>query len=289
MPESEAASAEGRRKLEEMRQDLLDKMISEKLVVQAAERAGEDTKDKGRTAGRPNPYLPTDDELDQEADKAYDEIRLRYPGDAAFKDELKRLGRTVEGFKSLIRARVRSSLISQRMIKAKEKEFQSQFSISDDEARSFYSTHAQQFGSGASVRLRHILVAGDEAGAALLAKIKKRLQAGESFAVLASENSRDALTKGKGGMLGWIEKGQLEWPELEKAAFSAKPGQVAGPVRTKRGLHLILVEESKSGEKKEFVQVRNQVVNTLYSQKMHERVDAWVAQLKQKTYVEVTP
>jgi hypothetical protein len=52
------------------------------------------------------------------------------------------------------------------------------------------------------------------------------------------------LQKKRGGDLGWFGKGAMVRP-FEVAAFSAEEGEVAGPVKTEFGWHLIYVYEIK--------------------------------------------
>lgn len=76
--------------------------------------------------------------------------------------------------------------------------------------------------------------------------IKKRLDGGEDFAKVAKEVSEDVITKNNGGDLGGVSKGdqRLErrglGPLIEKA-FTMQVGEVAGPIETQEGYHIITV------------------------------------------------
>ena len=58
---------------------------------------------------------------------------------------------------------------------------------------------------------RHIFLAGDQAGKAesILATIRKRIAAGESFASMAAEFSEDPNSSANGGELPWFSTGQM--------------------------------------------------------------------------------
>lgn len=85
------------------------------------------------------------------------------------------------------------------------------------------------------VNARHIVVRTlDEAEAVL-----DRLNSGEGFATLAAELSIDVTTKDTGGNLGWFARNELFYPNLEEVAFSLEVGQIAGPVATSIGYHII--------------------------------------------------
>ena len=85
------------------------------------------------------------------------------------------------------------------------------------------------------VNASHILVKSKEEADHCLALLK----VGKPFEELAAEKSL-CPSKKKGGSLGWFTKGQMV-PEFEKAAFSGVKGQVAGPVKTQFGYHLIKI------------------------------------------------
>jgi parvulin-like peptidyl-prolyl isomerase len=84
------------------------------------------------------------------------------------------------------------------------------------------------------------------ADAAALAKINKiaaDLKANKkTFEAAAKESSEDPGSKPQGGELGVFTRGSMV-PEFDKAAFSAKPGVIIGPIKSQYGYHLIQVEK----------------------------------------------
>ncbi|MBI2346085.1 MAG: peptidylprolyl isomerase [Deltaproteobacteria bacterium] len=136
--------------------------------------------------------------------------------------------------------------------------------VLDDElekaAQKHYNEHKDEF---EKVEMSHLLIrfkgAGTDAekkgakdGATrsepqalqLANQLKERLDKGEEFAKLAKEYSEDPGSKNAGGLLGkvWKQEPRLErrgyGPLLEKA-FSMKVGEVAGPIKTQEGYHLM--------------------------------------------------
>lgn len=90
------------------------------------------------------------------------------------------------------------------------------------------------------VHARHILVDSEAQANEILA----RLQNGEDFVTLAATFSKDVTTRDQGGDLGWFADGELLEPALSQVAFSLQPMQIAGPVATRLGYHIIQTLES---------------------------------------------
>ena len=66
----------------------------------------------------------------------------------------------------------------------------------------------------------------------------------DAFAAKARACSLDDETRESGGLLGTrMRQGECRLPELDKACFCGPLGRVAGPVRSREGFHLVLVEE----------------------------------------------
>jgi peptidyl-prolyl cis-trans isomerase C len=90
-------------------------------------------------------------------------------------------------------------------------------------------------GNVLQVHARHILVATEAEANSLLVQF----QAGADFAGLAAAHSLDTSTREAGGDLGWFSQDGLMTPELAATAFALQPGQIAGPIVTTLGYHII--------------------------------------------------
>jgi peptidyl-prolyl cis-trans isomerase SurA len=73
----------------------------------------------------------------------------------------------------------------------------------------------------------------------LAERLMQQIRAGADFSALAREFSQSA-SAAVGGDLGWVTKGQLD-PEIDQVLASTPEGQVAGPVQTLSGYHILLV------------------------------------------------
>lgn len=80
-----------------------------------------------------------------------------------------------------------------------------------------------------------------------LLELKKRIQAGESFATLATQYSEDPGSAKGGGELGFMKKRVLV-PEYEAASLKLEPGQISEPIESQFGFHLIQLIERRGEE-----------------------------------------
>ena len=86
-------------------------------------------------------------------------------------------------------------------------------------------------------RARHILVPTEDT----CSQLKQQIADGGDFAGLAKEHSQCPSGK-QGGDLGEFSPGQMV-REFDDVVFSAKIGEVQGPVKTQFGYHLLEVLE----------------------------------------------
>ena len=104
------------------------------------------------------------------------------------------------------------------------------------------------------VHARHILLPDEATAKTALARVK----AGEDFAKVADELSKDPGSKG--GDLGWFTKDRMV-PEFANEAFKLQPGQVSDPVKTQFGWHIIKVEGKRTKTFPPFEQVKDQAAH----------------------------
>src|SRR5579863_3177514 len=152
--------------------------------------------------------------------------------------------------------------------------------VSDTQVQSFYNSHKDQFCTKERVKARHILVSILNKPAAEVPKLKakaedllKQIKAGADFAKMAQENSDDKSNASKGGDLGWVMRGQMV-PEFEKATFALKTNQISDVVTTNYGFHIVQVLEKEDAHLRPLDEVRAEIVTSLKSQTLNERMQA---------------
>ena len=113
--------------------------------------------------------------------------------------------------------------------------------VSEDEILSEWNRSSHE----ETVEAAHILFmvsdgAKDAEVKAKAEEVLKRAKAGEDFTALAKKYSEDTGSAANGGYLGPFQKGRTV-KEFEEVAFSMKPGEIAGLVKTQFGYHIIKV------------------------------------------------
>ena len=122
---------------------------------------------------------------------------------------------------------------------------------------------------GTEFNAAHIIVATE----AEAAEIRKQLDAGADFAEMARTKSTDGAAA-NGGDLGWFGPGMMV-KEFEDAVVAMKPGEIAGPLQTQFGWHLVKLNATRPEAVPTFETVRPELEVELQQQ----AVDARVAEL----------
>jgi peptidyl-prolyl cis-trans isomerase C len=154
--------------------------------------------------------------------------------------------------------------------------------VGDDEIQAYYQENKDKFLLGERVRVRHIMVKTYEEAK----EIKKRLYQGEDFIALATQKSIWPYTKQWGGDLGYIERGTVEDKSFEQAAFALKKrGELSDIVKTKRGYHIIRLEDREKPRQRIFSEVQEEIRNRLRNKKREEILAAHLQALRKEAQI----
>jgi peptidyl-prolyl cis-trans isomerase D len=147
--------------------------------------------------------------------------------------------------------------------------------VDPQEVRQLYEQNAKQFARAEERQASHILVgAPADATAERKAAAKKRAEelvaearrAPERFAELARQHSDDPGSKEQGGDLGFFARGSMPKP-FEDAVFGMAADEIAGPVETDFGYHVIRLAAIKGAGARPFDEVKAQLEQDLRRQK----------------------
>ncbi len=122
-----------------------------------------------------------------------------------------------------------------------------QTEIAAGEVKQFYEQNLKRYAQGEERQASHILIAVDAKASAQEKQaarekaeqlLKKIRQNPASFADLAKKSSQDPGSAEKGGDLGYFPRGAMVQP-FDDAVFQMKSGELAGPVESPFGYHII--------------------------------------------------
>jgi peptidyl-prolyl cis-trans isomerase D len=138
---------------------------------------------------------------------------------------------------------------------------------SDAELKALYEARAAQLGTPEQRRVSHILVKTRDAAEKLLAELRT---SPARFEALAKQHSLDAGSAEKGGDLGPVGRGDVVKPFAD-AVFALKEGEIAGPVETEFGFHVVRVSAVQPGRMRAFDEVKAALAAELAEQKGKKR------------------
>jgi peptidyl-prolyl cis-trans isomerase SurA len=245
---------------------VLEDMIDRKLQMAAAKRSGMDVTDK---------------EL---ADAVADIIKRNNMDMQQFGVALAKEGLTVEQYKAELREQITLSRLFNKYIR-------SNVNVDEAEARAFYQNNPKTYSLPEEIRVRQIFltVPGDatpEQAAVIKEKAQSvyaRVQKGEDFIRLVREVSQGA-TASHDGDLGFMKRGDA-LPEIEEAARTLKPGDSSSPFLCAGGYNVIKLEEVRTPVRP-FEKVKDEIMKTLYEQKVENTYRSWLQSLRGDSHIE---
>ncbi len=145
------------------------------------------------------------------------------------------------------------------------------------EAHKIYDDAAKRVGPDGLIRTAHILIRANQqapqaewdAAKVRIDSIYKALKAGADFEELAKKVSQDPGSARQGGLLPFVQRGQLV-KEYEDAAFALQPGEMSGIVTSPFGYHIILMKERKQFEPFEYH--RNSILRFMEQRNMRDNI-----------------
>ncbi len=157
--------------------------------------------------------------------------------------------------------------------------------IEETELRRFYEENPLMFLRPPRYRLKQILLPSTN----------------ELFRVGAKKKAQSIYDTWKPGMpiedlatqysvpvreLGWVQKGEL-LPPLSHVVKDWKPGRLSAPIETNLGFHLIMVVEVRPSQPQPFEEVERDIQALLFKKRSEQAYREWLADLKQKAFIEV--
>lgn len=257
--------------LDRMRRDIVDDMIVERLLIQEAYK---------------RKLMPDKSKVD---DMIWN-YKKKFPTEAEYQKAISTDGHS--------EADLRRIFSEEAGVRALSKQLVSDVTVSDDEVTKFYNDNKEEFVVPESVHISQIQVSvkpdtsdGDKTKLRKKADdlLKKAKDASpQEFAALAASDSDDIVSAQQGGDMGFITKDDVLDDVFMKAVFSGDAGKVLPKlVTTKFGFHIIRIEEKKPAHTMELDEVKDRIKFVLLQQRMKERMDARVADMRKAATIKM--
>ncbi|OIR15322.1 foldase protein PrsA precursor [mine drainage metagenome] len=210
---------------------------------------------------------------------AMQEIRGRYPNEEEFADDLARNGLDEAGLAVALEREMKVEAILEKVGAQAAK-------ISDMDVELYYQYHPEQFRRPETRLARHILITINEAIAE-----NTRAEAGKRIAAVQARLAREPQrfeeqaqkhsecpTALDGGKLGDLPRGKL-FPELDKALFEMKAGEVSGVLESELGFHVLRCDAITEAGVLGYDQAKPHIRKLMEQKRKRVCQQAWMKQL----------
>jgi peptidyl-prolyl cis-trans isomerase SurA len=267
---SGASNADLQRAVAEITPDVILEAVDELLLVQR---------------GREMNYSLSDEQFTRIVDDIKKSNKIT--DEAQFQAALKQEGMTLDDFRQRVERQMLSDQVQRVDVIGK-------IGVTDEEARAYYETHAQEFRTPAEITLREILVevpatekgvnvAQDDEARAKAEEVRKRLLSGEPFPRLAAEYS-SSPSKANGGLIGPIRSDELA-PQLQKLLDALKVGELTDVIRTTRGYQILKLESRTETKVKTFDEARGEIGDRVVNTKRRAELEKYLDRLREQATI----
>ncbi len=223
---------------------------------------------------------------DTDVDAQIGKIRQQFKTEDEFKQALTQRQLSLDDLKT----EAKTELLVNKTLEA---EILPKVAVQQADLDAYYKANPDQFKAPEEVRASHILIPinssmteAQKTEAKTTAEgLLKRAKAGEDFAALAKQYSKDSSAQ-SGGDLNFFSRGKMV-PAFETAAFALKPGEISNVVETPFGFHIIKVTERKDARTVPLAEVQDRLSEFLKQRKQQELTSTFIQSLHSKYKIEI--
>ncbi|MDL2268596.1 SurA N-terminal domain-containing protein [Desulfosarcina sp. OttesenSCG-928-A07] len=254
--------------LAKLRQDMIDRMVDEKLTDQEVRRQD----------------LSVDD---AEIDSTIERIKVSN----SFTDEdlrafLEREQTTMDAY----RQKIREQLLRFRLVNYQVK---SRIVITDEDIQNYYDRNPDLYGDEMVYHLRNITFPmPTSATPAQRAEVRKQMEtiheklvSGGDFAALAQTYSKGPGAD-RGGDIGQFKRSSLSG-QIQSALSGLNSGEFTQILDTDRGLQLFYVESVTSGEGRSVEAARQEIQQKLFEERVDAKFVSWLEDLRSRSHIKI--
>jgi len=247
-----------------MLKDLLDKMVTELLLSQEAEKKGINVNEQLKMMIE-NIKNENNIGSDQELIQAFAQQGVDF-------DDWKEENRKMLLRQGVVYSEVGSSIV-----------------IDDSEIVNYYKQHPEQYTEPEEYTLQAVYISSEgkieEEIQGKKEEIQGKLDAGEDFNTVASEYS-EGPEKESNGDLGSFKRGELA-KSLEQAVEGLKAGELTPWIETPNGWYILKLKDRKESHLKEFDECRKGIEEKLFGERNQEKLQEYLQKLKKRSYIKI--
>jgi hypothetical protein len=241
--------------------------------------------------------------MEQQGGAALESLLKRYV--EAYATDVRRRGSSLKLQAEARMADEKSLVADMRWRKAWSQYLQSR--LNDTNLRRFFEQRRRQY-AGTRWDVSQIFVKADMKDATSVAvvegdvaelaeQIRQSPSPSDAFSEAAILHS-ESPTSDAGGRVGWVEKDGDLPKSVMQAIRSSKPGDVAGPIRSPLGVHLVMIHDEEEGKLQfedltDQAQLRRDAANALFDALISQQADAkiswFVSKLKPPPSIPIIP
>jgi peptidyl-prolyl cis-trans isomerase SurA len=254
--------------LEQLRKDILDRLIDQKLTDQEIKRAKLEIRE-------------------EEIDDALATIKEKnYYSNEDFKAALSKEGLTVQEYRESIKEQMLRSRLVNREVKAK-------VVITEEDIKKYYETHPEAYGREKRYHLRNIIMklprlATDNEKKEVLRRmedVQEKLKEGQSFEKLARMYSESELAA-EGGDLGFFKLESLS-PQLREALKEMPTGGFTPILETDLGYQIFYIQALEVTPGKSLKEVTPEIQEKLYAEVIDKKFKLWLEDLRKRSHIKI--
>ncbi|MDY6987325.1 MAG: SurA N-terminal domain-containing protein [Thermodesulfobacteriota bacterium] len=251
-----------------LRQDVLNRMIDEKLTDQESQRLG---------------VLVDESDVDEKIDQITGAQSMS-------KEDLWKALQDQGYSEEEYRHRIKEQMLRMQLINL---EVKSKIAVTEEEIKDYYNQHKEEYQEQRRYHLRTILVRVSSSATTkerdeALKRIEaaaEAFEAGVGFEELAQRYSDDMTAK-EGGDLGLFHLDELS-AEFRQTVRGMKEGEVSPIMQTPQGYQVIMLQDIKRESGKSLEEAKLQIQDKLYNDLVEKKYKAWLDELRERSYIQI--
>lgn len=238
------------KKIEEMRYDMLNKLIEDRLIVQEAKKIGFRV-EESRVRNRMN------------------EIKRQYPSEADFEKAI-----LSQGFAQAdLENRIREQFLMYNLIEFRVRR---SIAIKPSEVTEYYRAHVSDFLAPETREL--IVVSSSDENQ--MKQVTDRVKRGENIAVIAQELSLDE------NKVSATKSGQLK-KDVEDIVFELSRGMATDPIRIDSRYYIFYLDSIIPAHQLSLPEAKDTISALLQNQKMQDELSKFLDEIKNRSYIKI--